>query len=121
MSEFEKLEITIDSRSTPPPPPGRLDQIHERVDEVLEELERQCGGEDAMSRLIRRWRAGLDIRVFFERRIGGESNLQQRMQALHQVVLNAMSRANRYIHRELELIRAGRLPVSLRLPRGSLC
>lgn len=49
-------QITIDERRQPPPPPGVIDQAHERIDEVLDAVEAECGGEDPISRMIRRWR-----------------------------------------------------------------
>lgn len=50
--------IHIDERRAPVPPPGVIDSMYERIDEVLDELQEECGGEDPMSRLIRRWRNG---------------------------------------------------------------
>ena len=51
--------ITIPGMPLPgPPPPGRIDIQHQRVDEVLDELERRCGRDNPMSLLIQRWRAG---------------------------------------------------------------
>ncbi len=47
--------VSIDSRLDPVPP---RDIVEENIDDVIERLIRQCGPENAMARMIRRWRRG---------------------------------------------------------------